>query len=190
MQRHFAFFDQITGNYIREWKGPVPSPNIRWWQRNRQVALDKWATDVSKPGQGEVGLDVTHIGWPVGDFCYCTFDPVDRRLEWGPPRHYVEVSLDTLEVVANTESHRPIRDAVPNQHVFDITSTAWEPYFGHIFGRFQKINDQWTFLPNEDTAIVPKSVQKILAEAPIGLDLFQPIEVHNEVYSNIPRAHA
>jgi hypothetical protein len=77
---------------------------------------------VSQPHRGEVGLDVTHIGWPVGEFCYCRFDEIDRRLDWGPPRHYLEIRTDTGEIVAQLESHRPVRAAVPGQVVIDVTA--------------------------------------------------------------------
>ena len=45
-------------------------------------------------------------------------------------------TAETLEIVANQESHRPIRDGVPGQRVLDVTGTWLEPYHGNIFGRF------------------------------------------------------
>ena len=119
MDRHFAYFDQNTGAWIRECRGPVPDPDIdtRLVGDARLGALNTWQQRIAPAGQDEVGLDVTHIGWPVGDFCYCAFDPVTRLLDWGPERFYIEIEMMALEVVANQRSHRPIRDAAPGQRV-------------------------------------------------------------------------
>ena len=168
--RHFAFFRQGSGAWVREWKGPVPEPP-QWVVRLRWAfLLNYWATVVSGAQRGEIGLDVTHIQWPVGDFCYCRFDEVDRRLDWGPPRHYIEVNIETMEVVANTESHRPVRDAVPGQHVIDITGTRLESHFGHIFGRFtQLIDGGWMLMPNQ---ALPEAQRRALASAAVVLELY------------------
>lgn len=156
MVRHFAFFSQETGAYIREWRGPVaPSP-----RRATRDELDAWATSVSCPDDGEVGLDVTAIGWPVGDFCYCRLDLAQDPplLEWGPPRHYVEIDLSTMAIVANQESHRPVR-ANPGRVVVDITGTALEPLWGSLFGRLRRRDGR--------IAVVPP---RALGEAPMHLD--------------------
>ena len=177
--RHFAFFQQRTGNYVREWKGPVDPPLVDSALSGdaREAALNRWATRVSYPELNEIGLDVTHIGWPVGDFCYCHFDEVERRLEFGLPRHYIEVRLDTLEIVANQESHRPIQDSVPGQRVIDITGTCLEPLHGHIFGRFVKRGHGWAIEPSP---VVPIDVRLSLAEVPI--DIIIPAGEKHEAY--------
>lgn len=140
--RHFAFFRQDTGAYVREWAGPVPDPP-RWRWR---WLLNAWATRISRPAPGEIGLDVTQFGWPVGNLCHCRFDVVDRRLEWGQPRHYLEVQLDTLEIVANTESHRPI-EAAAGRGIIDITGHALAQFHGRIYGRFVQSIDGWRLVP-------------------------------------------
>ena len=170
MVRHFAFFRQLTGEYIREWAGPVPAPSAWVTRLGWPWLLNRWATLVSQPQRGEIGLDVTHIGWPVGDFCYCTCDVVDRRLDCGPPRHYIEVHLTTGEIVANQESHRPIRSAVPGQRVLDITGTALEPYHGQLFGRFVPFEGRLIFEPARH---VPR-LRKALAAAAADLAPVRP----------------
>lgn len=150
MERHFAFFRQDDGGYVREWKGDVPTPD------SGELAND-WATRVSAPEPGEIGLDVTGIGWPEGDFCYCRFDVVDRMLDWGPPRRYVEfeVGPDYVEVIANAESHRIIRPAFQNRVILDVTGTSWEPFWGQIWGRVDRTAGQAAFVvPSARGALV------------------------------------
>lgn len=187
IERHFAFFAAGTGEYLREWAGPVPVPDIphttrRWWggrmafsEAERQAALNAWATRVSQPQPGEVGLDVTPIGWPVGDLCYCRVDFSHPRplLQWGPPRHYIEVRLGTMQIVANTETHRPLRAAVPGQVVIDITGTALARYHGRIWGRFACCDGRWALEPLHDVALVPRETQRAIADARIDLDVAQ-----------------
>ena len=176
VERHFAFFRQSDGTYTREWQGPVASYRPGWWDVVpflRTLAMTRWATRVSQPRPGEVGLDVTPIKWPVGDFCYCTLDLHQPKpmLDWGPPRHYIEVKMDTLEIVANQESHRPIRDAVSGQRVLDITGTWLEAYHGNIFGRFVQRGEQWALEPvtgNPET-------QRALEAGTVDLDLAVPL---------------
>lgn len=153
MERHFAFFDAVTGVYVREWRGPVEAYRPRWWHGQRE--RDRWATRVSRPAPGEVGLDVTHIGWPVGDFCYCRFDSVDRMLDWGPPRYYIQIH--DREIIANQESHRPIY----GEGILDITGTALEPFHGRLFGRLTRVDGRWRLA---STAPLPA-----LAEAELDL---------------------
>lgn len=144
--KHFVFFR--NGKWIREWKGLVEEPKISYYLtgESREMALNAWATKVSCPEPGEIGLDVTHIDWPVGDFCYCTFDESNRTLDWGPLRYYIEVNLDTLKIISNTISHRPIHDEIPNQHVIDITGTDLEQFHGKLFGRFIYFNGNWKLI--------------------------------------------
>lgn len=181
--RHFVFFRQSDGTYVREWKGQVEEPEIlrtrnQWpWlgrlsplirlaDEERQAAFDEWATVVSQPRCGEIGLDVTHIGWPAGDFCYCHIDLNRPKplLDWGPMRHFVEVNED-LRIVAIQTSHRPIHDAVPGQFVIDITGSAIEPFHGELLhAQFVKRGDAWSLKPRSD-----RPVRAALAEAPSNL---------------------
>lgn len=175
VERHFAFFRQRSGEYVREWKGPVQDPPSWVVRLGWQSLLNRWATKVSRPRRGEIGIDVTHVAWPVGDFCYSRFDEINRLLEWGPPRRFIEIRLDTLEVVSNWESHRPVRDAVPGQHVIDITGTWLDPHFGRIWGQFVRQADgRWGIVPQANTRRVPALVRQALAEAAIDLDLAVP----------------
>jgi len=181
--RHFAFFRQDDGTCTREWSGPVPEPEIDPLLVGdaRLAALNAWQQTVAPAEPGEVGLDVTFIGWPVGDFCYCVFDAVGRRLEWGPERYYIEINTTTLEIVANTQSHRPIRDAVPGQHVIDITGTCLEPYHGRIFGTVVRRGDTWGLDPVRDTDVIPATVQRQLEAARLDLNLIQTDPVHARI---------
>lgn len=172
VMRHFAFFRQDTGEYVRESAGPVPDPDIdpALTGDARSAALNAWATDVSAPQAGEIGLDVTHIGWPIGDFCYCRFDVVDRSLHWGPPRYYVEIALDRMEIAANQESHRPVRSTDPTRLVIDITGTALEPLHGHLFGRLVRRSRHWALEPRHDR-LLAEPTQRALEAARIDLDM-------------------
>ena len=178
--RHIAFFRQSDGAWVREWEGQVPVPAFdpALIGDARLAALNGWQQQVIPAELGEIGLDVTHLGWPVGDFCYCTFDPVTRILDWGPDRFYVEIDIMMLEVVANQRSHRPLRAADPRRHVIDITGTPWEPFHGQIFGRFVQQARGWSFVPSSNQALVPTGARQALTEAPIDLLAEQLVVQH------------
>lgn len=109
--RHFAFFDQETGAWIREWRGPVAAPDFdpALVGETREMALNAWATNVSYPQPGEVGLDVTHANCPVGDFVWARFDAINRRVEWPETHRFLIIDRQSGEIVGHIESDRPVR---------------------------------------------------------------------------------
>lgn len=169
--RHIAYFDQRSGVCLREWLGELPEPDIdpTLVGDGRLAAMNTFQQSVAPALVNEIGLDVTHIGWPVGDFCYCVFDPVTRFLDWGPERFYIELATATLEVTANQRSHRPIRESHAGHHVFDITGTPWERFHGQIFGRFVRHERGWAFLPSSNQVMMSVRARQALAEAPIDI---------------------
>lgn len=165
MIRHFAFFDQTTGAYRREWRGEVGEPSIDPSAPDRQRQLDDWTTAVSQPDPGEVGLDVTQFDYPVGDFCWMTFDAVDRRLDWPEMHTFVEIDLDTLEIVGNQQSPRPIRSH-DRRLIVDITDSPLAAYYGRIFGRLVRRAGQWRLDPLVDEVLIPAPTRAALMAAP------------------------
>lgn len=210
--RHFAWFHRLRGHWLAEWAGYVPAPDVpldlvgdarltamNVWRRRVQDDLaahpcvedsvDLAAWQACEPGAA-VCVDVTRFHWPVGDHVWHRFDDVLNDIDpaWGEEHKFIEVRMDTLEVVANQSSHRPIRDAVPGQRVFDITGSPMAAYHGQIWGRFVWLGDRWGFEPTQarqrwnwprpiwslrhaGRPTVPASTQKALAEAPIDLGL-------------------
>ena len=71
MERHVAFFRQSTGAWVREWRGPIPAPDLdpQLAGDARLAALNAWQQGVAPAGDDEVGLDVPRFDWPLGDFC-------------------------------------------------------------------------------------------------------------------------
>ena len=190
---HLVWFRRTTGQWIGEWKGLVPEPDIdptiigderlrlmNAWQQRIQSTLgprclpgeQEWNLDEwdACPSGGAVCLDVTRFGWPIGDHAWHRWDDPHRMLDWGDEHTFIEIRTDTMEIVANQRSHRPIRDAVPGQHVVDITHTQWARFYGRIFGRFiwREGEQRWSFMPSgTEGCCAPKE----LAEAPIDLGL-------------------
>ena len=184
IERHFAFFRQRTGEYIREWKGPVPEPNIDPLLVGdaREIALNQWVTDVSQPQPGEIGLDVTQFDYPVGDFCWMVFRQPEWLLDWPVMHRFIQIDRATMTINVNNESHRPVR-STPNKLVIDITGTAMEPYYGAIFGTLVVREGRWWLEPIEaDMDVhglsVPIRTPLALTERPIDLAL--PV-LHKEV---------
>jgi len=108
----------------------------------RNKVLNEWATQVSYPTPGEVGLDVTQFGYPVGDFCWMTFDEVDRRLEWRTMHKFIQINRATWEIDANNKSPRPVR-STPEKIVIDVTGTALAPFYGSLHGQLTHENGRW-----------------------------------------------
>ena len=195
-----------TGQWIGEWAGYAPTPSDAILKRQgdaRLRALDRWTQQVQRqitpygaawptvdsawnidtyeacPQGGAVCLDVTRFGWPVGDHVWHRWDDVRQALDWpdSSGHRFIEIDLRSLRVVAQQHSHRPVRDAVPGQKVFDITGTMFEHAWGGIHGRFALMeNGLWGFDP-DNTALasgrplVLPSERKVLTEARIDLSL-------------------
>src|SRR3990167_7363653 len=142
MYRHFAFFSQSDGSWIREWADDVPAPRIPAWVGGpiRLALLDRWATRVSQPRPGELGLDVSQYAWPVGDFRWSRFDVVDRRLDLVEPHYWIEGDVVTRSLVANTQSARPVRSH-DTRLLLDVTGTPLQPLHGQLFGAIEREGD-------------------------------------------------
>lgn len=140
MYRHFAFFRQDTGEYIREIEidAAMPYINPRLSKEIRQHILDSWATEISEPKENEIGLDVTQFDYPLGDFCWMVFDPVSRMLDWPNMHTFIEINRKTGMIFANVQSPRPVR-STENTLIIDITGTPFEQYYGKIFGPVKNI---------------------------------------------------
>lgn len=123
VERHFAYFDGETGRCTREWQGPVPPPQIApgltSWAR--LLLLNAWATGVSQPEAGEVALDVTHLQYPVGDFCWAHFDAIDFRLTFPEAHWLLEVDTATRQCAQLLQTARPARSH-GTRVLFDVTA--------------------------------------------------------------------
>jgi hypothetical protein len=181
--RHFAWFERRGGRWIGEWAGFVPEPvdePLEAWMHRVQAGIspaacvwqtveDAWDRDrwAACPAGGAVALDVGQFGWPVGDHVWHRWDDVDRRLDWpeSSSHAFIEVDLETLTVIANQRSHRPVRPCQAGRAVLDITGTAWEPMCGRIFGQFVWRGTRWGFEPLRRPArgLMPAPVRAALA---------------------------
>lgn len=200
---HVAWFSCITGRWIGEWSGYVPAPRPMPGLRGEAYLafLDEWTQHVigryvaphysnwptvdqvwnrtafeACPDDAAVCLDVSRFDWPVGDHIWHRFDYVRRELDWpqSSGHKFLEIDLRTLQVVAQQHSHRPVRDGVIGQKVFDLTGTAFEPLWGSIWGRFVRRGDLWGFEPTEQSMptgapLVLPQERKALMEAAIDL---------------------
>lgn len=170
IERHFAFFRQGTGEYVRDWRGPVPEPDIdpALVGEAREAVLNAWATDVSQPRPGEIGLDVTAFEYEVGDFCWMVFRQPERLLDWPVTHRFIQIDRAALVIHVNCESPRPIRSNA-DTIVIDITGTALEQFYGHLFGQLVRHKDHWALEPMRD-ASAPTQTQRALEAARIDLD--------------------
>ena len=187
---HFAWFHRRQGHWLAEWAGYVPEPDVppdlvgdarlaamNGWRRRVQDRVSEYqcldqAVDLAAWNACEVGgaicVDVTRYQWPVGDHVWHHWSPVIEDIVWGDEHTFIEVNRSAQEVVGNQRSHRPIRDAVPGQHVIDITHTPWAEYYGHIFGRFVRraAEGRWGFEPSNEV-FLPSPMRAALAEASV-----------------------
>ena len=197
--RHFAWFHRHDGHWLGEWAGDVPAPHLPAEMIGdlRQMALNRWQQGIAVqitptgapwpacatvwndaawaacPPGGAVCLDVTPFGWPVGDHVWHQWHEAAHRLDWGDEHLFIELRTDTLDVIANQRSHRPIRDARPDQRMVDITGTALAPFHGTIFGRFVRRGARWRFRP---LRTVPPVIRRALARtSPPFLPLLYPV---------------
>lgn len=118
--RHFAWFRRHEGDWMGEWAGYVPLPDISPRLRGdaRADALEKWQTGLSRgispiesayatidqewhharwnacPSGGAVCLDVTEFLWPVGDRRYHTYVEIAQLLDnWTAIRRSLSFKL-------------------------------------------------------------------------------------------------
>jgi len=161
--RHFVFFDQTDGSYIREWRGPVQTPTLPPGLSSevRKSMLNLWATAVSEPEANEIGLDVTQFNWPVGDFQWSCFDLVDQALLVEEPHHFIQLERATACIDAGVTSARPVRDS-ETKAILEITGTPLEAIRHSLFGQVRRQDGQALLLRQ--------------AGEPIPLDLGHMIE--------------
>jgi hypothetical protein len=171
-ERHFAFFAQADGRWRREWRGPVAAPpplRPRESKRRRANAVRAWLARVVPVEPGEIALDVTHAGWPVGDFVWAQFDPVRMRVTWPETHAFLVIDTGTLQIAGHTESPRPVRSTA--QHlVVDVTGTPLAPCLAQIDGRFLlSPAGGASFLPTCATPAVLRLGAMVAAYAPVLL---------------------
>lgn len=144
------------------------------------------------PDAGAVCVDVTRFGWPVGDHVWHVWDDAAQSLDWpeSSMHTFIEVQMNTLEVVGSQQSHRPVRDRVPGRRVFDITGSPLAAHYGRIHGRFVWCGDRWGFEPSRrrrwtwagfGRPFVPAALRRELAAARVDLDLFDRSTARVEV---------
>lgn len=206
------------GQWIGEWAGYAPMPHETILRRHGEArcrALDQWTHAVQRyitpegaawptveaiwnadryeacPTGGAVCLDVTRFGWPVGDHVWHRWDDITRELGWpdASGHRFLEIDVPTLLVLGQVHSHRPVRDAVLGQKVFDITGTPFEWAWGGIHGRFvRRDNGLWGFEPSEAMSrsgrpLVLPAERKVLTEASLDLRPLATIRETCEVFA-------
>ena len=149
-------------------RGITPFGSI-WQTIDQEWDIESWDATATA---GAVCLDVARFGWPVGDHRWNIWNDTQRLLDWpeSSVHRFIEVQMDTMEVIANQSSHRPVRPGWPGRLVLDITGSRLEPFHGEIFGRFVRRDEGWYLDPCVWTAGVRTPRQ--LTESPIDLDLF------------------
>lgn len=174
--RHWAYFARVGGQCLWECDGQYPRPPslpVDWAKDRRDRALNEWAQRVRPalpthlvPEGGYVCLDVTQFGWPVGDHIWHVWNDVDRMLDWPDDHLFIQVDMSQFAIVGNQRSHRPIREALPGQRIFDITGTPLARFHGRLFGFLRRVDDRWTLLPS---LTLPAEDRFLLSEAKLDL---------------------
>jgi hypothetical protein len=188
--RHLLWKHRTNQDYLGEWKGLVPPPEIspRLIGDARKVALNDWLDwvirnfdacllidedwDLDKwnacPNGMAVCLDVTDFNWPIGDHIWHTWNDTSHALDW-PQMHYFfevkELDKDHLQIVSKQETHRPLRDAVEGQQCFHISDTPLEPFRHQLAGTFVRKNGVWQLDPHFKKDLLPASERYLLEKA-------------------------
>ena len=102
---------------------------------------DEAAWDACDTGSA-VCLDVTHLGWPVGDHYWHRWDAIDQALESPVQRLHLQVDRATRRLDANQTSSRPIRSTAAKA-MLDITDSALAPFHGHLLGPVVRREGRW-----------------------------------------------
>ena len=198
--RHFAWFS-LDGHWLGEWCGTVPSPPVRLLAQvgdARTLGLNAWLQEIQRmitpfaspyPADDEmwnesawdtceeghaVCLDVTHIGWPVGDHYWHHWNALDQTLESPVNRLHLQVDRATRRLDANQTSSRPIRSTM-DKAMLDVTGTPLAPFHGSLLGPVVRQDGRW-ILPyakpeisaavNDALAATEYAVDMALAAAP------------------------
>jgi hypothetical protein len=156
--RHGAYFSIETGRCLREQAGDYPRPIVADMApaEIRLAMLDKWFAQIMDPSDGEVVLDVTHLGYPVGDCKWATFDAIDRTLSFSKTRDWLEGDVVT-GLVQDAHSPRPIRSH-GTRLILDVTGVVIAAYHGQPFEKMEKVDDAILFTPT-NLSLPPVKVQ-------------------------------
>ena len=184
---HLVWFHDRHGHWLAEWAGYVPEPSggsfDNEWLHHVQAdispdltiaaEIDADAWDACKAG-GAVCLEVSKFAWPVGDQRYHRWNRLHRMIDWPDVsvHKYIEVDTQKRNIIANQSSHRPIRDAVINQRILDITGTPLARLHGSLWGSFLWTGDRWRFVPRDpDGRLITEAQHRLLTEASSEMDL-------------------
>lgn len=173
MTTHIAWFHRNEGHWVGEWKGRVPIPEFtsRMTGDERERVRNEWlkgvianlgdyeceaqewdeeAWNAAEPGS-LVALEVSAFGWPVGDQRWNFWNESFHGVDWDERsvHRFIEVDVKTRRVVANSESHRPIRPSSWTRVVIDITNHPIVAHFGQIWGSFENVDGAWVFVPDK-----------------------------------------
>lgn len=179
--RHLAWF-HLDGHWLGEWRGRVPSPPVHLLAQmgeGRAIGLNAWlqetqhlitplgspypveahlwdeaAWDACEEGSA-VCLDVTHLGWPVGDQYWHRWNALDQTIESPVNRLHIQVDRATRRLDANQTSSRPIRSSAAKA-MLDVTDTPLAPFHGDLLGPVVRRDGRWTLpsaKPEISTAI-------------------------------------
>tara|TARA_R110002110_G_scaffold167960_9_gene369123 strand:- start:572 stop:1192 length:621 start_codon:yes stop_codon:yes gene_type:complete len=185
--RHFAWFHLDDGHWLGEWRGTVPSPPVRllskvgdarilgmnaWLQETQRMITpfaspyvvidemwDEAAWDTCEKGSA-VCLDVTHLGWPVGDHYWHRWDAIDQALESPVQRLHLQVDRATRRLDVNQTSSRPIRSTAAKA-MLDITDTPLAPFHGNLLGPVVRQDGRWVLpsAPAEMSAAITDALE-------------------------------
>lgn len=120
-----------------------------------------------------MSLDVTAFGWPVGDHVWHRWDDTRRFLDWPEARihRFIELDRQSLAVMAQQESHRPVRSSIPGRVVIDITGTPLEAFHGDLIGRFVPCDTGWRFEPYAGPLCLPMQRRLALSAVPLSAQI-------------------
>jgi hypothetical protein len=175
IQVHLAWFSRDDGGWIGEWRGRLPRPDLPAGLigEARLLALNAWLHDQQRyiapqasahetidqcwdrdrwdgcPSGGAVCLDVTRFAWPVGDHVWHRWDDRELALDWpeSSGQRFIQVD-DDLRVGAHLHSHRPAR-SVPGRRMLRVAGSQLEPFWGDLWGRFERRGAGWIFVPSD-----------------------------------------
>jgi hypothetical protein len=169
--RHFAYFDQVTGQCLLERE--IPMTNIGYYRFAKWTGWrwlqNLWSTGFALPPVGTVGIDVTHLNLQVGDLVWARFNSVENRLEFNEIHHFITVHRKTGIITGNTFTPRPVW----------LNDAALQPFFAAIhLGAVERCDEVWGRAELEDgeLKIIPAGKPLYLAPADIEPEL-QPLLV-------------
>lgn len=158
-RRHFAYFAQADGSYLREQlaDGPAAPAWYAWMAPAlRRQLVQRWAHRLARPARGEVAIDVSSFDYPLGDFRWAVLrfgdgDGGRPLLDFPVVRTFMQIDRVSSQLVGWARSSRPIRSTA-NRVVLDVTGTTWEAVYG-VFGQFGRMpGGPYLFCPDRATS--------------------------------------